>query len=369
MLAAGVILTLVPPFFIGPILFVAGLFIGIRGMTKTAVTGVKLTSSAVSALAGQESRNASEQVAAASGQDFNRAKWSTLLEVDPEIREAADEVGKLGPRYVEQLAYKYLSVDDKSYLPAIVDSIVRAAKDDQLRDEAAKQEQAREHAALLEREREQSLRQRAMFKRYAPIVGGCVAIVVAAGIIFQNFIRTTFPDSDLSAPKVWGSEEAAVLFLLRQADAGVTDPAFHSRWTSSGPTAELHGEWSDGKPHFEKLSVTKTASCKYSMTSTTDQKKTTMTVDISKMVAAEKGNGYRGLGTAIILKGSVDEFYCTQDDVSGSSCGGAPYPRGEACRKDYKCPKDYNPMIVWELPETYPDRMISAYRYLRSKCS
>lgn len=44
---AGLVLSFVPPFIFGPILFAVGIFVGIRGMGKTAAKSVKLASSAM----------------------------------------------------------------------------------------------------------------------------------------------------------------------------------------------------------------------------------------------------------------------------------------------------------------------------------
>ncbi|MGJ4961376.1 hypothetical protein [Bradyrhizobium sp. HKCCYLRH3061] len=373
MIAAGAFLTLVPPFFIGPILFVGGLIIGMRGMTKTAVTGAKLTSSALSAVASSGTQNATRDAVAVSGNDYNRAKWATLLEVDAQIREAADSVGRFGDSYVEQLAYKYLSVDDKSYLPTIVDNILSAAKSDALRAEAAKEEEARKYAAQIEQERETSLRRRATARRLAPMAGVAIAVVAVGMIVYENFFRTEFPDSDLSAAKVWESEESAVLFLLHQAEAGVTQPTFHVRWTGSGPSVEFHAFWSEGKPHFVSLTAKKIGLCKYLVDTKEEGGESQETIDINKIVTVEKGSQDKDARFPVFIKGSVDDFYCIKQRVNSLTkdieCGGHPYPRGPACRKDYKCPANYNPMVVSYLPRTYPDRVISAYNFLRSKCS
>jgi hypothetical protein len=55
---------------------------------------------------------------------FNMEKWNTLKEVDAEIAEAAAEAHKVAP-YVEiRLAQKYLALNDKSYLPQLLKSVV-----------------------------------------------------------------------------------------------------------------------------------------------------------------------------------------------------------------------------------------------------
>lgn len=62
---------------------------------------------------------------------YDASKWAALKEVDPEIKEAADQVSALGPRFEDELATKYLAISDKTYLPAIVKAVAeKAAKAD-----------------------------------------------------------------------------------------------------------------------------------------------------------------------------------------------------------------------------------------------
>lgn len=51
------------------------------------------------------------------------ARWNTLVEYDPELREARNKLAAYGKPYVELLAREFLSVNDKQYLPAMVSRI------------------------------------------------------------------------------------------------------------------------------------------------------------------------------------------------------------------------------------------------------
>ncbi len=54
---------------------------------------------------------------------FDFRRWQTLLEVDSDLRAAAEVARQLGPTYENQLAEKYLALNDKAYLNAILDRL------------------------------------------------------------------------------------------------------------------------------------------------------------------------------------------------------------------------------------------------------
>ena len=61
---------------------------------------------------------------------FDRRRWETLKDVDPEIAAAASEVRQYGSVYEDMLADKYLSLNDKSYLQALVAKLKESAQSD-----------------------------------------------------------------------------------------------------------------------------------------------------------------------------------------------------------------------------------------------
>jgi len=378
MVAAGVFLTLVPPFFIGPILFVAGLIIGFRGMTKTAVTGVKLAASATSAIAARDQSSTNQYLACGAAPSRDQVKWATLLEIDPDLKSAAETVGAFGPEYVDQLATKYLAVESKSYLPAIVDSVVAHAKHLAAEQALIREEDERNRIAHQENVREQQFlaaerqkRRRASLLKWGPIVAGIIAVTLGGFFVYDRLTREHFDPSDLSGPKTWDSEEAAVLFMMEQAEAGVTDIDSQLRWQKEGEKLTLHGRHVRGGKQFSRsVSAKKPGACKYELTNQYDGGKPyTETIDVSKTISAEQLG--KGSLTRVALKGSVDEFYCTRSFEGFARCGGNPADRESACSKTYpECPKNINPRTVLQwFPEDYAARVISAYQFLRSKCS
>jgi hypothetical protein len=60
-------------------------------------------------------------ISAAGGTDIKR--WNTLKEVDPDIANAATEAQSIGPMAERKLAEKYLVLNDKSYLPALLENL------------------------------------------------------------------------------------------------------------------------------------------------------------------------------------------------------------------------------------------------------
>ena len=59
-----------------------------------------------------------------SSSKYDEHKWEALKEVDDDIAKAAARVAALSPTLEEELAEKYLALDDKSYLQTLVAKIV-----------------------------------------------------------------------------------------------------------------------------------------------------------------------------------------------------------------------------------------------------
>jgi hypothetical protein len=57
-------------------------------------------------------------------QRFDQQKWNALVQYDPDIKRAYDYVVPLGPTYVQRLATDYFALNDKAYLPQIVNKLV-----------------------------------------------------------------------------------------------------------------------------------------------------------------------------------------------------------------------------------------------------
>jgi hypothetical protein len=55
---------------------------------------------------------------------FDEAKWNALVEFDPDIAAAVERLRPLGGKYVDELAEKFLALNDKQYLDTIVRRIV-----------------------------------------------------------------------------------------------------------------------------------------------------------------------------------------------------------------------------------------------------
>jgi len=60
--------------------------------------------------------------------DYDKQKWAALLEYDDEVADAANEVRPLGQRWLDELAWAYLALNDKDVLPTIVFKIVNQAR-------------------------------------------------------------------------------------------------------------------------------------------------------------------------------------------------------------------------------------------------
>ena len=64
---------------------------------------------------------------------YDKAKWKALVEYDPDISRVVSALSPYGQKYVDQLATGYLALNDKNYLPMIVQKILATARDDAAR--------------------------------------------------------------------------------------------------------------------------------------------------------------------------------------------------------------------------------------------
>lgn len=63
---------------------------------------------------------------------YDRDRWEALLKYDDEIATVATKLQPLGQRWLDEFAKAYLSLNDKSYLPNIVQKIIADARNDEL---------------------------------------------------------------------------------------------------------------------------------------------------------------------------------------------------------------------------------------------
>ena len=91
-----------------------------------AVVGIIAQASADSASVSNE--RAPSQDRALSNGSYDRSKWNALLRFDPEIAAAAEQVKPFGQRWMDEFAQAYLDLNQKSYLPQIVQKIISEAR-------------------------------------------------------------------------------------------------------------------------------------------------------------------------------------------------------------------------------------------------
>lgn len=59
---------------------------------------------------------------------FDRKRWLSLIRYDEELRSAAETVRVYGSKWEDELAEDYLRINDRTYLPKIVERIVSEAQ-------------------------------------------------------------------------------------------------------------------------------------------------------------------------------------------------------------------------------------------------
>ena len=59
---------------------------------------------------------------------FDRAKWDALLRCDDDLKSVADKLAPFGRRWVDEFASDYLAINDKAYLPSIMQKLIARIK-------------------------------------------------------------------------------------------------------------------------------------------------------------------------------------------------------------------------------------------------
>ncbi len=63
---------------------------------------------------------------------YDERKWAAICDYDDDIQRVAAALKPYGEKYVDELARAYLALNDKQYLPMIVQKIVKLAKQDEI---------------------------------------------------------------------------------------------------------------------------------------------------------------------------------------------------------------------------------------------
>lgn len=114
-------------------------------------------------------------------QGYDRAKWNALVQYDPDISTAAEIIRPFGQMWVDELGSSYMALNDKSYLPRIVEQISERAKkyaDDERREQEVRRQKQELVLAELRAEEEEAKRKwegrrrklREFYDKYAPTV-------------------------------------------------------------------------------------------------------------------------------------------------------------------------------------------------------
>jgi hypothetical protein len=75
-------------------------------------------------------RDSSEVLVKEDISSYDRAKWNALVKYDPDIARIAEKLKPLGPKWMNEFASSYLALNDKKYLPAIVQKIIQQVREE-----------------------------------------------------------------------------------------------------------------------------------------------------------------------------------------------------------------------------------------------
>jgi hypothetical protein len=63
---------------------------------------------------------------------YDRTKWDALVRYDPDIKRIVEVLSQYDTKYVDQFASAFMALNDKAYLPQIIEDILARAKADAL---------------------------------------------------------------------------------------------------------------------------------------------------------------------------------------------------------------------------------------------
>ena len=67
------------------------------------------------------------------GPAYNLEKWNGLVQYDADIKRIVDALAPFGQKYVDEFAQTFMALNDKNYLPQIIEKILATAKADTAR--------------------------------------------------------------------------------------------------------------------------------------------------------------------------------------------------------------------------------------------
>jgi hypothetical protein len=121
---------LTPPFFNG-----AGLLLLFFGCIVAITRSDQTIETQTERRVGKGSSTLSGQLGSAR---YDSKKWNTLIQYDPDLTRIADALAPYGQKYLDQFAEAFLAINDKNYLPQIVQTILETAKMDAAASTASK---------------------------------------------------------------------------------------------------------------------------------------------------------------------------------------------------------------------------------------
>jgi hypothetical protein len=173
--------------------------------------------------------------------NFDRVKWNALVKYDSDISRVVEDLEPLGKKWIEVFAADYLALNDKSYLPGIVQKIIAAARterEEQKRLQEKHDERLRLFAA--EQKLRAEIRKKQLNQWRVQAFGttkGKVITFCTAGIVLLLLAVTVFP----GFPTLWiGHTSTATLM------APLTMQECSAKYKAASDGGTLNGrKWDD----------------------------------------------------------------------------------------------------------------------------
>jgi hypothetical protein len=147
-------------------------------------------------------------------QPFDRQKWEALTKYDPEIAAIANKLNQLGQKWVDEFARAYLALNDKQYLPNIVQKLIA---------------DARAEVALVEQKKavnEERQRRHRLSRLWGAALAVCLIVTVSAVIYFKTVLEDAHRQAELQALR--NTNVAAYLQELKRSN----DPRYESEFAA-----------------------------------------------------------------------------------------------------------------------------------------
>jgi hypothetical protein len=153
-----------------------GVFVGVGASIRNWILRKRSTNRDSEAGIHEPARQKQKPSAQSDQKPYNTEKWTALLRYDEDIARAAEQLRSFGDKWFDILASDFLALNDKQYLPSILEKIIAEAK----KERGGFQSQQRGEEQKENQEGNSSEKPRFRYA-FATIMLGCIGVLAILG--------------------------------------------------------------------------------------------------------------------------------------------------------------------------------------------